>query len=78
MNRCHVKETVQALHPADIRTFFEGINLLQVLEARQITCSICGDVITTDNFRAVTKKNGKLRFACDKQACLEALAIVEF
>ena len=72
-----MNETVQALHPSDVRSFFEEAGLLQDLESRRIACAICGDVITIDNFRAVTRQNGQLRFACCKQACLEALATIE-
>jgi hypothetical protein len=72
-----MKETFQALHPVDVETFFEGLNLLQDIKAERIRCYVCGDTISVDNFRAVTRKKGELRFACSKQACLEELALIE-
>jgi hypothetical protein len=72
-----VKEIVQAVHPVDVRSFFEGLNLAGNLDARRISCHRCGDVITVDNFRAATRQNGKLMFACNKDECVIALATLE-
>ena len=72
-----VKEVLQAVHPVDVYSFFEGLGLAQDLEARRISCRCCGDVITADNFRAATRHHGKLMFACTKDECVIALAAIE-
>lgn len=69
-----MREVFQAVHQDDVRALFEGLGLLEDLGKRKIRCHICGDPITIDTFRAVTRHNGKLMFACVKDACLAALA----
>lgn len=72
-----MKETVQAVFGTEVRSFFESLNLLQAFESGQFTCHKCGDVITADNFRAVTRYRGGLLFSCVKNECLSSLAAVD-
>lgn len=72
-----VKEIIQAVHPLDVASFFEGLNLGGAFDAGHIRCHKCGDVITIDNFKAATRHGGELLFACTKQECLNVLATIE-
>ena len=72
-----MKETVQALLGTEVRSFFESLNLLQTFETGQLTCHNCQDVITAQNFRAVTRHHGGLLFSCDKNECVSLLAALE-
>lgn len=72
-----MKEVVQAVLGSEVRCFFESLNLLQTFEAGQFTCYKCGDIITVENFRAVTRHRGGLKFSCDKTECLSSLAALE-
>lgn len=64
-----MKELFQAVHRNDVQDFFKNIGLLERLTDGSLQCCSCADVITADNFRAVTKYNGKLLFSCSKEIC---------
>jgi hypothetical protein len=72
-----MKEIVQAVLGSEVRSFFESLNLLKTFETGQFNCHKCGDVITVENFRAVTRHNGGLMFSCDKNECLASLAALK-
>lgn len=72
-----MKEIVQAVLGTEVRSFFQSLNLLQAFERGEFTCHKCGDVITAENFRAVTRHHGGLKFSCDKNDCLFSLATLE-
>lgn len=72
-----MKEVFQAVLGSEVRSFFESLNLLQAFEIGQFTCHRCGDVMTAENFRAVTRHHGGLKFSCDKNECLSSLAALE-
>ena len=68
-----MKELFRALHPADVLAFFEGLGLSEEISAGRVRCANCGDAITTENFRAATRHQGRLLFVCNKPGCLVAL-----
>jgi len=72
-----MKEIVQAVLGTEIRSFFQSLNLLQAFERGEFSCHKCGDAITAENFRAVTRHHGELKFSCDKHQCLSSLASLE-
>ncbi len=72
-----MKEIVQAVLGTEVLSFFESLNLLQAFERGEFACHKCGDVITAENFRAVTRHHGGLKFSCDKNECLSSLAALE-
>jgi hypothetical protein len=72
-----MKEVIQAVFGTEVRSFFESLNLLHAFEQGEFTCSRCGDVITSENFRAATRHRGGLKFSCDKPDCLSYLASLE-
>ena len=65
----NMPENIRAVHRAEIADFFERLGLAEDLEASRLQCSICGDVITTSNFMALSRKNGRLVFCCTKREC---------
>ena len=69
-----MKEIVAAVHATEVQSLFEGLHIMEDLKAGHLRCHACGVFIRLDNFRAVTRHNGVLKFACDKPACLGALA----
>ena len=64
-----VKERVTAVHYAEVREFFRSVGLIQDLDAGRLTCNLCGVVITSGNFRALTKKEGRILILCDREDC---------
>lgn len=69
-----MRETIEAVLSNDVRALFESLGLLEQFEAEAIKCHICGDTITENNFTAVTRYQGELKFSCEKPGCLAALA----
>lgn len=67
------KKVIRAIYHKDVVDFFESMGLSEKLERGEILCSICGGVITLDNFRAVARKLEDLLFCCDKESCIQEL-----
>lgn len=64
------KEVIRAIYHKDVANFFESIGLSEKLARGEIRCSICGEIITLNNFRAVARKSENLLFCCDKESCI--------
>ncbi len=72
-----MKEVFQALHSSEIEDFIGRLGLFEKFKAGEIKCHACGDTITTDNFKALTRKGGRLVFACMKERCFLSLGSFE-
>ncbi len=68
-------EQVKAVHRAEVAELFERLGLREAFENSELQCRICRDVITSENFRAVTLLAGELVFYCTKWEC--PMSIVE-
>ena len=64
------KEVIRTIYHKDVAKFFESIGLSDKLAHGEIRCSVCGEIITLDNFRAVARKSENLLFCCDKESCI--------
>ena len=64
------EEVIRTIYYRDVANFFESIGLSEELVRGEIRCSICGEIITLNNFRAVTRKSGELLFCCDRESCV--------
>ena len=69
-----MKELIEAVHSAELSQLFDRLGLRMDLEAGRLRCYSCGEVISLQNFGAVTKHEGRLKFACCRPGCLSALA----
>jgi hypothetical protein len=65
-----MKETVWAIHPADIQLFLRRLRLLAPLQTGALHCAVCGDVLSIDTFRAAKRTGGTLHLLCTRQECL--------
>jgi len=65
------REIIRAIYHKDVVNFFKSIGLFDELERSEILCSICGEKITAENFRAVTRKSNELLFCCNKDSCVQ-------
>lgn len=72
-----MKEVFQAVHSSEVDEFLARLGLIENFKAGKIKCHACGDVITIDNFKALTRKGNHLVFACTKEQCLLSLASLE-
>ncbi len=64
------KEVIRTIYHKDVANFFESMGLSEKLAKGGIRCNICGEIITLDNFRAVTRKSEDLLLCCDKESCI--------
>jgi len=64
-------EIIRVIYHKDVTEFFKSLGLFDKLTSGEILCSVCGEKITIENFRAVTRKSGKLLFCCNKDACIQ-------
>jgi len=67
-----IKEIVKVVHHKETKEFLESIIRLEKFE-HEITCYFCGTKITPKNFKALTRKSGKILFCCDKPVCYRRL-----
>lgn len=68
------KEIFRAIYHKNVADFFESMGLSRKLAQGEIRCIICGEKITLNNFRAVSRKSDNLLFCCDKKSCIHELA----
>jgi len=68
------KEVIRAIYYKDVVKFFESIGLSEELARGEICCSVCGEIVTLDNFTAVASKLGRLLFCCEKESCVQSFA----
>ena len=68
-----MKESFQAVHAAEIEDFFASIGSLADFKKERLKCHVCGATITSDNFKLVTKRNGRLLFLCAEKSCIVGL-----
>jgi len=62
-----MKEVIKIVHHNEVGDFLETIIKLEKL--KEATCYKCGAKVTTENFKALTRKYGKILFCCDKLEC---------
>ena len=62
------KESIRTVYNEDVPQFFESLGLSEKLAQEEILCAVYGQVISIDNFRAVTNRSGSLVFCCNKEA----------
>ncbi|MDL1893110.1 hypothetical protein FBQ87_09515 [Sphingobacteriales bacterium CHB3] len=72
-----MKEIFQAVHSSELLDFISKLGLLERFNSGTITCHACGDIITVENFKVMTRKDDRLLFSCTKEKCLLALASPE-
>lgn len=68
------KKVIRTIYHKEVADFFESLGLSEKLARGEIRCAICGDIITLENFRAVTRKSNRLLFCCDKELCIHKFA----
>ncbi len=64
------KEIIRTIYHKDVANFFESIGLSEKLAHGEIRCSVCGEIITLDNFGAAARKSMDLLFCCNKESCI--------
>lgn len=68
------EKIIRTIYHKEVADFFESLGLSEKLAKGKIRCAICGEIITLKNFRAVTRKSGKLLFYCKKESCIQKFA----
>lgn len=63
------EEIIQAIHHDEVEQFFKSIDLYSQLVSGDLKCTICGNIITKDNFRAIGKKSGEIIICCNNEGC---------
>jgi hypothetical protein len=62
-------QILNVVHTKDVENLFVGLGLLNSLVQGEIRCHICGDRLSAETFRAVTRQEGNLLFFCTKSEC---------
>lgn len=65
------EKIIWTIYHKEAASFFKSIGLSEKLRKGEILCSICGEIISLSNFRAVARKSGNLLFCCDKETCFQ-------
>ena len=65
------KVAIKAVHDSDLEKFLERLRLLDKIKEGKIRCSICGEVVTLENFLCVYPEDGQIKVCCNKRECYE-------
>ena len=60
---------VKAVLDDDIEELLKNLGLLEELKAGGLTCALCSNPISLENFGGVFKKNGEIRVFCSEPIC---------
>jgi len=63
------RETLNLIYDDDLLPVFERLGLKDDFLNSKLKCSICGDVITIDNFYFLYYEGG-IKFGCNKKTCI--------
>jgi hypothetical protein len=63
-----IKEIIKIVHYKEVKNFLKSIISLEEFKG-EIICHFCGTKITAKNFKALTRKSGKILFCCDNPKC---------
>ncbi|MCD6097592.1 hypothetical protein J7K18_01745 [bacterium] len=63
-------KTLKAIYDEELEEFLEKIGLLEDIRSGMVKCEGCGEIITLDNFGAVSRRNGKLVVFCNSPKCV--------
>ena len=64
-----MKTIIPAIYNDDIEPVFKKWGIWDKLKRGEFKCKICGEIITKDNFSALKKENGEIKFCCEKGIC---------
>ncbi len=64
-----MKETVRAVHDAEVVDFFHALGLLKKLEEGHLFCDVCKEALTAKSFGAAARVGGEVVFCCDRPSC---------
>lgn len=70
-----MKETIRAIHEAEVEDFFRSLGLLEFLENGKLSCDVCGKPLTRTSFLAVARRRGEFVFCCDRPTCAMTFAM---
>jgi len=62
------KEIIKIVHYKEAEDLLKSIVSLEKFEG-EIICHICKTKVTVKNFKALTRKSGKILFCCDNPKC---------
>lgn len=62
-------QPIKLVHAEEVRGLLTHLGFLDSVEAGEVTCCSCGSVVTVENFRAVERRDGMLRFYCTAPQC---------
>lgn len=63
------KILVRAVYERDVKSFLKRLGLIEEVENGDISCHFCGGTITVESFGGILRKDGELRFFCDRIEC---------
>ncbi|RSN72488.1 hypothetical protein [Candidatus Methanodesulfokora washburnensis] len=58
-------------HERELEKVLSKLNLTEKIEKGELKCSICGKIITKENFGGILGRNGNILVICDSIECIE-------
>lgn len=65
---------INAVYDDDLVQFLKNIQIYADLEAGELKCKFCREIITLDNLLSVFPDSGTIHVCCTKAECSEQLA----
>ena len=60
---------IPAIHQSDIKKVFKKLGIWKPLKRKELKCTICGEVITFENFSAMKRVKDEIQLICGKGTC---------
>ena len=63
------KYKIDAVHEADLETFFKSLGLLAPINNKKLRCESCNNIITLENFGCIYPNENNIKLCCNKLEC---------
>jgi len=72
-----MSDKIGMIHKEEIKETLYKMGILSTIENGEAICYCCNKTITLQNFKAITKFEGKLYFACENDLCVLTLCSLD-
>lgn len=65
------KKGLKAVLENDLERVLANLGILESLRQGQLTCGVCGELVTEQNLRCIYPQGTEVRACCDRLGCFE-------
>jgi hypothetical protein len=65
------RKSMKAILDIDLEKVLTNLGILESLRQGQLTCGVCGELVTEQNLRCIYPQGTEVRVCCDRPGCVE-------